>query len=226
MVKLKAKQREIVGSKNNALRREGLLPAVLYGSEIKNIPLKIDKKEFETVYQEAGESSLISLLVGDKEFSVLVHQTARDPMTGDFLHVDFYQPSLKKKVEAEIPLVFEGEAPAVKGLGGILEKEIQSLEVKGLAKDLPREITVDITGLESFEDRVLVKDLKVSAEVEIMKDEEEIVAHVVPPKEEKIEEPEPVAAEEAEAAGEGEGKEGAAGPGEEKTEPEEKSKSE
>ncbi len=205
MVKLKAKKRDALGNKNNTLKEKGLLPAVLYGSAIKNIPLQIDKKEFEMVYRAAGESSLISLEVGDKEFSVLVHQIARDPMKGDFIHVDFYQPSLKKKVEAEIPLVFEGEAPAVKGLGGILEKEIQSLEVKGLAKDLPREIRVDLTGLETFEDRVLVKDLKVSAGVEIMKDENEIVAHVVPPREEKIEEE--AVPEEAAAGVEGEAKE-------------------
>jgi large subunit ribosomal protein L25 len=205
MIKLKAKKRETTGSKNNSLRNQGLLPAVLYGSETENIPLKIDKKEFEEAYQVAGESSLIDLVVDGKEFSVLVHQTARDPMTGDFIHVDFYQPSLKKKVEAEIPLVFENEAPAVKGLGGILEKEIQVLEVKGLAKDLPREIKVDLSGLETFEDRVLVKDLKIPQGIEIMKDENEIVAHVVPPKEEKVEEEVPKEEEGTAAEGEEKG---------------------
>lgn len=195
MVQLKAKIRNKFGRQTKALRKQGLLPAVLYGEGIKNLSLQVPEKVFERVYQEAGESSLVSLEVGGKKFDVLIHQTARDPVTDKFLHVDFFHPSAKKKIEAEIPLVFEGLAPAVKDLEGVLVKEIQVVEVKGLAQNLPREIEVNVSSLKTFEDRVLIKDLKVPSGVEILRAGDEIVAHVTKPTKE-VEEREKPAEEE------------------------------
>ncbi len=202
MVLLKAKIRDKFGRKTHSIRKQGFIPAVLYGAEIKNLSLEVDRKEFENVYKQAGESSLITLAIAKgedeskasspsdeaegKKFSVLIHQIARNPITGEFLHVDFYHPSTKKKVEAEIALVFEGEAPAVKELGGTLEKELQTIEVKGLAQDLPREIKVNVENLKTFEDRILIQDLKIPERVEVLKNPEEMVVHVTPP--EKVEE--------------------------------------
>ncbi len=245
MVSLKAKIRESFGRETNILRKQGSIPAVLYGEGIKNISLQVQEKDFEEVFQEAGESSLIMLEVyphtkgaedtketknnkdrppsgvgvNGKKYEVLIHQIAKDPLTGRFLHVDFFHPSSKKKIEAEVPLVFEGTAPAVKNLGGVLVKEIQTVEVKGLAQNLPREIEVDVGSLKSFEDRVYVKDLKTAEGVEILKEPNEIVVHVTPPTkmeeeklveeenpEEEVEEEKP-AEEEKEEGGEGETKE-------------------
>ena len=186
MVLLKAKIRDKVSRKTHSIRKQGFIPAVLYGAEIKNLSIEVNQKEFENVYKQAGESSLISLEAEGKKFSVLIHQIARDPITGEFLHVDFYHPSSKKKVEAEIPLIFEGEAPAVKELGGTLEKALQTVEVKGLAQDLPREIKVNVENLKTFEDRILIKDLEIPERVDILKNPDEIVVHVTPP--EKVEE--------------------------------------
>jgi large subunit ribosomal protein L25 len=191
MIELKAQIRDKFGKKTNLLRKQGIIPAILYGAGIKNIPLQVDGKEFSRVFQEAGESSLISLEIEGKgkKVQVLIHDIARDPLTGKFLHVDFYHPSIKKEVEAEIPLVFEGEAPAVKDLGGTLVREIQTVEVKGLAQNLPREIKVDVTGLRTFEDRILIKDLEVPEGVKILRDPDEIVALVTPPEKEEEEKP-------------------------------------
>lgn len=205
MTIIKAKIRDKSKEQNNFLRKNDFIPAVLYGEGIKNISLKINAKDFEEAYKEAGESSLITLEVDDKKFSVLVHQIAYGPIDGEFLHIDFYHPSTKKKVEANIPLVFEGEAPAIKELSGILEKQFHELEVKGLAKDLPREIVVNIEGLKTFEDKILIKDLKIPEGVTILKDGEEIVAHIAQPRDvekELAEEEKP------EEAGEEEEKEG------------------
>jgi len=205
MISLKAKIRNKFGKQTRSLRKKDIIPAVLYGPEIKNLSLEVDRKEFENVYKQAGGSSLITLAIAkgedeakakakakakasspslevlDKKFSVLIHQTARDSINGEFLHIDFYHPSSKKKVEAEIALVFEGEAPAVKELGGTLEKELQTVEVKGLAEDLPREIKVNVENLKTFEDRILIQDLETPKGVEILKNPEEIVVHVRPP---------------------------------------------
>jgi len=213
MTIIKAKIRDKSKEKNNFLRRNDFIPAVLYGEGIKNFSLKIEAKDFKQVYEEAGESSLITLEVDGQEFSVLIHQIARGPINQEFLHIDFYHPSIKKKVEASIPLVFEGEAPAIKELSGILEKQFHELEVKGLAKDLPREIIVNIEGLKTFEDKILIKDLKIPEGVTILKDAKEIVAHIAQPRDvekelAEEEKPEEAVEEEGKEGDKEEGKEG------------------
>jgi len=192
MISLKAKIRKEFGRKTNSLRKQGVLPVVLYGPEIKNLSLEVDEKEFEKIYREAGESSLLSLEIEGKDakkVQVLIHDVAEDPVSGKILHVDFYHPSTKKEVTAEIPLVFEGEALAVKELGGTLVREIQTVEVKGLAQNLPREIKVNIETLKTFEDKIQIKDLKTPQGVTILKESEEMVANVAPPREEEKEVP-------------------------------------
>ena len=174
--------------KSEVLRKRGKLIAILYGPEIKNKLLKLDYRSFEKIFAEAGFSSLISIEVeGAREkVPVLIHEVQRDPLTEKFLHVDFYQPKLKEKIEAKIPLVFEGESRAVKDLEGTLIKNIQELEIKALPKDLPREIRVSVESLKTFEDNILIKDLKLPKEIEILKKPDEVIASVLAP--ERVEE--------------------------------------
>lgn len=186
MLSLTVQKRENFGKKVKTLRKEGLLPSVLYGPKIKSSALNISEKEFEKIYKEAGESSLILLKVGKENFQVLIHEVQRDPLSGRFLHVDFYQPLLTEKIQAKVPILFGGEAGAVKELGGTLVKNITEIEVKALPQDLPHEIKVDLSKLKTFKDYIFIKDLQFSEKVEILRAPEEIVAHVVPP--EKVEE--------------------------------------
>jgi len=193
MLSLKSKKRKVIGKKVEKLRRKGLLPGVLYGPKVKNQPIEIDLSDFKEVLKEAGESSLISLEVGPStgsgqvnKFSVLIHEIKRDPLTGEPIHVDFYQPILTEETEATVPLVFEGEPPAVKELGGTFIREIQELTVKALPEKLPHEIKVDVESLKTFEDEILIKDLKLPEGVKIDREPDEIVALVTPP--EKVEE--------------------------------------
>jgi len=188
MLTLKTKVRKDLGKKVKALRKQGILPAVLYGPKIKNLTIEIDSKEFENIYREAGESSLISLQVNNNKFSVLIHEVKKDPLTGKPIHADFYQPILTEEVEATVSIVFEGEALAVKELGGTLVREISEIEVKALPKNLPHEIKVNIKGLKTFDDEILVKDLNLPQGVTVQRDKNEIVAVVTPPETEKIEE--------------------------------------
>lgn len=172
--------------KNEALRKAGVLPGVLYGEGIKNVPVKVGQKDLEKTLKDAGETSIISLEVEDKKIDVLIHQIAKEPVTGKIIHIDFFHPSSKKKIEAEIELVFEGESEAVKSGGCVLIKELKEIKVKGLAKDLPKELIVDISVLKTLGDRVLVKDLSLPSGIEVSgHHDEDIVAHVALPKEEK-----------------------------------------
>lgn len=209
--------------KPNILRKEGSLPAVLYGPKTKNLSLQTNKKEFEKIYQETGTSSLISLEVENgKKFIALIHGIQKHPISNDFIHIDFYQPDLEKETEAEIPLEFIGSAPAEKELGGTLVKNIKEIEVKALPQNLPHDIKVNIEGLKTFEDSILVKDLKVPEGVKILKESDEVVVSVFAPQkvEEELEKPIEEKVEEVEKAGEKEKEEKS----EEKEEAEEKSK--
>lgn len=226
MLNLKAKKRE-KGSPE-ALRGKGVLPAVLYGPKVKSQPIQVDFKNFSDVYEKAGESTLISLDLEGRKHTVLLHDINKDPLSGNFIHADFYQPILTEKVEATVPIVFEGESPAVKDLGGTLVEEIQEVEVKALPQNLPHEIKVDVGSLKTFDDEILTKDLDVSEEVEIMREPDEIVANVLPPQdvEKELEQPvEEEKVEEVERVGEEEEEESSEEPSEEE-QPEESSEEE
>ena len=185
--------------KRGETREDGFIPAVFYGEGIKNINLKVSEKEFMKGLKEAGESSLISLDIAGKEHQVFIQQIAKDPLTDKVIHIDFFHPSLKKKLTVVVPLMFIGEAPACVTLGGVLIRGVDQVEVKGLAKDLPKEIEVDISGLNTFEDKILIKDLTLPEEVEILNHEkDDAICHVAEPKQEKEPEPEPEVTEEAE----------------------------
>ncbi|HHE76772.1 MAG TPA: 50S ribosomal protein L25 [Candidatus Parcubacteria bacterium] len=201
MLNLKSKTRKIFGKKTKELREKGIAPAILYGPKIENIPLEVNLKDFYDVYKEAGESSLISLEVSDlkdKKFSVLIHKINRDPLSDKIIHIDFYQPVLTEETEVLVPLVFEGESPAVKDLGGTLVKEIQEIEVRALPQNLPHEIKADISNLKTFDDELLVRDLQIPENVKINREPDEIVAVVVSPEKEEVAEAPEETAEETE----------------------------
>ena len=193
MLNLKAKIRSVLGKKTEDLRKEGKLPAVLYGPGLKeNFNLEMDSKEFIRVFQETGRSSFLQLEV-EKEsnakplvFLVLVHDIQKDPLSLSLSHVDFYQPSSTKEIKVKIPLSFEGEAGAVKNLGGTLVKNIQEIQVQALPQNLPHEIVVNLGPLDELGKTILIKDLLLPPGVKILKNPEEIIVQVM--ESEKIEE--------------------------------------
>lgn len=191
MISLLARIRENFGAKNQALRGEGKIPGILYGPETKPIALEIDTKIFNSIHKEAGESTLIELKIGDNSYSVLIQAIQIDPIKGNIIHVDFFQPSLKEEIEVEVSLVFIGESLAVKDLGGTLVQNFSEITVKCLPKNLPSHIDVDVSSLNTFEDSILVKDLKVPENVEIQRNMEDVVVNVSAPQkvEEELEKP-------------------------------------
>ncbi len=182
-IKVKKRTKE---EKSKKVREEGQIPAVLYGPEIGNILLKIDLKDFKKIYKDAGETTLISLELDDgKKYEALIHDWDTNPVTGEFIHVDFFQPSLKEETEVDVPIKLVGESPAVKSLGGILVKEMTEIKVKGLPQELPHEIEVDISNLKNIDDEIKISDLKVPEGIKILRKEDEVVALVVAPRKEE-----------------------------------------
>jgi len=188
MIKLSAKIRKEQGRKARVLKDAGRIPAIVYGHKVKNVMIDVDYREFQKVYSQAGESSLIELTIeGDAEKKIVfVHDYQKNPVTDQFIHIDFFETSAKEEVEVMIPLVLEGTALAVKDLGGTLIKNMSELEVKALPQNIPHEIKVSIDSLKTFEDNITVKDLILPKDVKISAKPDEIVVSVAEPS--KIEE--------------------------------------
>lgn len=209
---LKAENRTIKGKKVKDLRKKGLIPAVLYGHGVKSLPLTLSYNDFEKIYDKAGSSALISLVVDGQTHNVLIHEIEVEPLSQKYNHADFYQVKMTEKITAEVPLHFVGEAPAVEEQDGVLVKNMDVLEVSCLPGDLPPNIEVDITALKKIDDAIHISNLKVPDGVEILKDKEEVITTVAPQRteeelaelEEEVSEEEEVEGVEVEAEKEGE----------------------
>jgi large subunit ribosomal protein L25 len=161
------------------LRASGKIPAILYG-DMANISLTVDVVKFTTLLKTAGRNVMISLNMPDKTSkTVLIKDIQKNVISRELSHIDFYQVSMKKKIEISIPVMLIGEAPGVKS-GGVLSHIVRELKVKCLPADIPEKITVDISALE-IGNTVLVKDLVVPKNVEILIAPDQIVANIVSP---------------------------------------------
>ena len=171
---------------NQETRRQGSIPAVLYGYGLNNINIQIDSRKFSTVFNNAGYTSLITLTVQDeeqnKEHTVLIRDLQMHPLKSTVLHVDFYQPRLDQAITANVPLNFIGEAPAVKDLGGVLVRTLDEVELEALPTDLPHDISVDITVLTNFSKSIYIHDLVLPPKVKLHHEPDETVALVKPPR--------------------------------------------
>lgn len=185
-VKLEAKTRDVFGRKVNKGRKEGLVPAVVYGRGIESASLWVSALELKRLLKSAGESTVIDLAIDGKDHrNVLIYGMQKNPLSGAYSHIDFFQVRMDEEIETEVELSYVGEAPAVRELGGIFVKSIDAVTVKCLPADLPSEIEVDITSLKTFEDHICIKDLKISSKVKIELEPETVVALVSPPRSEE-----------------------------------------
>ncbi|MDO8240699.1 MAG: 50S ribosomal protein L25 [Candidatus Moranbacteria bacterium] len=185
-VLLEATARAERGRKVNVGRREGRVPAVVYGHSVESTSLWVNALDLKRLLKKSGESTIIDLKIdGKDDRNVLIHEIQKNGVTGKFTHVDFFQVRMDEEIETEVELVFIGEAPAVKTMGGIFVKSIDKVTVKCLPSDLPSHIDVDISKIVTFEDHITIKDLKVSAKVKIELDPETVVALVSAPRTEE-----------------------------------------
>jgi len=124
--------------------------------------LQIPVKDFAKAFESAGESTLVYINVDGQAYPVIIHDVSRDPVTDDVIHADFYKVRLDEKIKTNVPVEFVGEASAVKDLGGIFVRNVNELEVEALPQDLPHELTIDISVLKLFGDKVTIGDIKKS----------------------------------------------------------------
>src|SRR5690625_141205 len=207
-VKLKAKLREdLTRSATRELRKNGQVPAVVYGKDKDAKTVSIDNMELIKTVRDEGRNAIISLDVeGDSPVDVMLHEYQMDPIRNELLHVDFYMIDLTEALDVEVSVRLEGEAEGTRE-GGILHQRLYELQVRPIPSAIPEEIVVDVTELE-IGDTITVADLPVSEDYEYLDEEDTPVAVVLPPEvEEETEdttdvsvEPELVGAEDEEEA--------------------------
>jgi large subunit ribosomal protein L25 len=207
-LELSASRRTVTGKHVHALRREGLIPAVLYGHNVEPVALSIDGRRLQKVWHRAGHSHLVDLLLdGGRPRKVLIRELQVNPRTAKFQHVDLFAVNLREKLSVEVPVIPVGEAPAVSEQKiGVLQQIMATVKVECLPGDIPAQLTVDISGLNNIDDGVHLRELPLPEGVTLAHglDPDELVIKVAPIRVAEVEEEVEVAegAEEPSAEGE------------------------
>ena len=165
---LKVSKRTVLGRKVKKLRKEGILPANIFGKKIKSSSIQISEKDFEKIFHDTGKTGLIELQSDKNNVPVLIHSVTYHPVNEKPLHVNFQQVDLKEKVTARVPIVMTGEPVAIKEKKGSLLTLISELEVEALPSDLPENIKVDISGLSDVNQSIKVQELKIDSKIKIL----------------------------------------------------------
>lgn len=199
-----------------SVRESGMTPGVVYGQGDESQPIAIPAKDLEEAFMTAGANRLVSLTIDEgKTVNTLFVDVQHEPLSGELRHFDLYKVKMDEEIDAEIPIHFENDSPAEYNLGGILVKNMETVEVRSLPGNLPENFTVDLDTLQEINDAIHVSDLDIPNGVTLITEEEELVVKIDPPRsEEELEEldeaieedaEEQVAAEHGEEEGESEG---------------------
>lgn len=200
---IKVESRKVFGKKVKKLRSEGLVPANIFGKDIKSIAVTIDLKEFQKAFKESGETALIDVKLGAEVYPSLIHNLQRDPKRDFVIHVDFHKVNLKEKITTYVPVILEGESPVAKSGEGLLLQTLNEIEVECLPTDIPANIVINAEKLTEVGQSVHIKDLKVDKDkVTITNDPEEVVVTVQTAEMKEVVEETPVSPEEVEAIAE------------------------
>ena len=181
-MELSAQVRTVTGKQVRRLRKEGWIPAVLYGPDAKSQPLQVPAAEAEAVIDQAGTSHLITLSISGESspLQVLVRGFQRDPIRRNLLHVDFYRVEMDKPITMEIPIVLVGSSPVVDRREGILLQGKQMLEIECLPRDLIEAVEVDLSALTEVDQQITVGDLVLPPTIRVLDDPDEMVVRVTP----------------------------------------------
>ncbi|NOK59211.1 MAG: Ribosomal protein L25 (general stress protein Ctc) [Chloroflexi bacterium AL-W] len=176
---LKLEPRTITGKKVNRLRKEGILPATVYGKGVGPYVVQMNAREFTDLLKQAGRTSLIKLSIpGEKPQAAFVHVLQRHPVKQDILHVDFHVVDLLIEMTVEVPILLVGESDLVKKNQAALNQILNTIEIQTLPSNVPSHIDVDISVLDSFEKTIHIRDITPPDKVTITTPEDELVVNL------------------------------------------------
>jgi large subunit ribosomal protein L25 len=170
--------RSVVGKQVKALRRAGQVPIVLYGRSIEPMLLQAEAKELMRVLRRAGFSRLISVNTNGDSRMALAREVQREPVSGALLHLDLLAVSMTESITIEVPVVLEGESPAVRQGLGVVMTGLTEIEIEALPGDLIDRIRIDLSRLKEVGDQITVADLVVPDTITVLSDADEMVARI------------------------------------------------
>ena len=179
-IPLSAEVRKETGKQVKKLRQKGVLPATVFGHNLKSASLSVNAKDFTKVFHQAGETGLVELKYGTVSQPTLIADVQTHPVNRDILHIQFHAVSLTEKIKANVPLELVGESPAVANNIGLLLQTLNEIEVEALPTDLPEKISVNVSTLSEIGQQLTVNDLAILKGVEILTGKEEVVVKVAP----------------------------------------------
>ena len=172
------------------LRKEGKLPGILYGNNMENIPIIVDKKDIHKILKsETGENTIFKITLDSQAYDVIIKDLQRDPVFYEPIHVDLYRLAMDKPIDVTVPIMLKGEAVGVKSEGGILDFVTREIEIRCLPKNIPEHIEVDVSDLH-INQALKVEDIQAPEGIEILEDPEVVIVHVSSPEEEEVKEEE------------------------------------
>ncbi|MBP8048107.1 MAG: 50S ribosomal protein L25 [Anaerolineales bacterium] len=187
-VVLKASKREVTGKQVKALRRDGQLPAVIYGRHVEPIAISLEAHSTGLVFAKLTSSTLVTIDVDGTEYAALVREKQRNYIKGNLTHIDFLAVDLTEKITTKVHLTFTGVSSAVKDYSAVLVHRMEQLEVECLPTDLPERILVDISTIKEIGNSIRVRDIALPENVAVLEDADEIVIIATLAKEEAAEE--------------------------------------
>jgi large subunit ribosomal protein L25 len=198
-IELQAEPRDVFGKHVRRLRRQGIVPANIYGHGDSR-PIQAAARALEHMLVHGGRTGIVTIAVNGGSETALLKEIQRDPRSGQILHIEFQAVSLEEQVISTVPVRFVGDSVAVTKLGGVMSHPRTELRLAARARDLPESIEVDLSTITELHGAIHISDLPESATYQYLDPPEEVLAMVQPPKVE-VEEEEAA----AEAAGEAEG---------------------
>lgn len=186
-ITLEAKKRSEIGKRVKKVRKDGFIPAVIYGRNVDPIPISLEKLSATQILNKISSSTVLNLKIDGKDYAALVRDVQRDHIRNEFLHLDFLAVSLTEKLRTTVTISLVGEAPVLKEYEALIVPGISEVEVEALPQDLPEMIEVDISTLSEIGDAIYLKDIPVPANIKFLTDGEELIAVASSVKEEEEE---------------------------------------
>ena len=179
-LKLRVSKRNVLGKKTKALRRRGITPVHIFGQSIESQALQCDTTELQNIIIHAGMTRPVSLNIEDEKQprSVFIREIQRNPVNRHLLHVDFYQVRKGEKITVDVPIILVGEAPAMKEKGRMLSHSLTSLHIECLPNNIPSQIEIDLSPLESLDDAIHVRDIVLDPDIAVHNDPEQLIVKV------------------------------------------------
>ncbi len=179
---LQLETRTMMGKKTNRLRREGIVPATVYGKGVGPFSVQVDARTFNSLLRRAGKTTLIELSIpGQPTSSAFIHALQRHPVSREIIHVDLRVVDLTIDITVDVPVHFVGSSDLVNRGDAVLNHGLTTLSIRALPADIPSAIEVDISGLDDLDKTIYVRDVVLATKGTIMNPEDEVVASVTPP---------------------------------------------